>query len=287
MRVGCSHQRKSFSRGERTAFTLVELLVVIGIIAVLVAMLLPALNKAKKQGMLVQCQSNLRQIMQGTLLYANDNKGCFPCAYLTGVSTLKVQSVPQLLSRADIGGKYITSGKVYDCPADDTRGKLFVGNNADTPGGSIGVGGYSLSGWFSGSDSYDNNISYGYNRQAGFNDNEATKTAYVPYKQGRRAIGKKNSTAYDPIWWDMECGPDTGGRWSYLYQTARLKWVAGGNSDSAYSARHDGKLNIAGADGHVESLTLTRKGLPELTSTEQRPWNPDISGSPPQRYTWP
>ena len=56
-------------------FTLVELLVVIGIIAILIAILLQALQKAREQAKQTTCMSNMRQIVQGWLLYAQDNKG--------------------------------------------------------------------------------------------------------------------------------------------------------------------------------------------------------------------
>src|SRR5215212_5318129 len=63
---------------QRKAFTLVELLVVIGIIAVLIAILMPALSRARSSANLVKCQSNLRQIYSAIAVYVNENQGFLP-----------------------------------------------------------------------------------------------------------------------------------------------------------------------------------------------------------------
>jgi len=66
------------------AFTLVELLVVVGIIAVLISLLLPALNKARQQAKTLSCLSNMRQVYFELRMYANQNRDMVPIGYIFG-----------------------------------------------------------------------------------------------------------------------------------------------------------------------------------------------------------
>ena len=74
MQGGMSHKRRRRAHGRR-GFSLIELLAVIGIIAILLGLLFPALSNAWAHARLVNCQSNLRQVGQALIMYANNNNG--------------------------------------------------------------------------------------------------------------------------------------------------------------------------------------------------------------------
>ena len=136
-RKACYNKVVIPSSKRQRGFTLIELLVVIAIIAILAAMLLPALAKAKAKAYRVQCISNLKQISLGSHLYTDDNDGRFAAngySVLPANGTLKLWAMgeehlnpsafhntaflldPKIAQFTD----YIRAAGVYRCPADKT-----------------------------------------------------------------------------------------------------------------------------------------------------------------------
>src|SRR5215213_4461829 len=98
-----THDGRGARRTRLVAFTLVELLVVIGIIAVLISILLPALNRARESARQVQCLSNIRQLSAASLMFANEHKGLMPGQGGNGILLLdgRNQIVANTLSDTD------------------------------------------------------------------------------------------------------------------------------------------------------------------------------------------
>ena len=99
----------------RCGFTLVELLVVIGIIAVLVGMLLPALSRAREAGKSAQCLSNLKQMNLAFIMFANENRGQLPQIGSAGTGSMSatIDGSPQTVLIRWFGGLYGSPQRFY------------------------------------------------------------------------------------------------------------------------------------------------------------------------------
>jgi prepilin-type N-terminal cleavage/methylation domain-containing protein/prepilin-type processing-associated H-X9-DG protein len=102
------------NRQRPRAFTLVELLVVIGIIAVLISMLLPTLKSARVAAIRLNCQSNLRQLGMLWHMYANENKGAFPD---NGQGFGTWELIPDFQKQIFVEKYKYRSPKLFYCPS--------------------------------------------------------------------------------------------------------------------------------------------------------------------------
>jgi prepilin-type N-terminal cleavage/methylation domain-containing protein/prepilin-type processing-associated H-X9-DG protein len=130
------HHGCSFRQRPRAAFTLIELLVVIAIIAILGAMLLPALAKAKIKAQGIKCENNLRQLQLSWHMYADDNDGVLPPnnnildqskCWIRGWLSYDVDNTDNtnlIYIRQGLLFPYDKAFGAYLCPADQSTAKI-------------------------------------------------------------------------------------------------------------------------------------------------------------------
>jgi len=201
-------------------FTLVELLVVIGIIVILIGLLLPTVTAAREQSKSVQCLSNLRQMGIAAHAYIVANSGCYPLAYYKtdnwDFSFIGGKVVPGLLWST--GGRAGTDVRIQQCPSFDGKSNT----SADPYTG------------------YNYNTSYLGGEQVGSIVRPSAKASQVRQPSRTAMFG-------DGQW---SSGAD-----KYM----RAPFFAPGEPHVARGAgtqgfRHRGRTNVCFCDGHGESL---------------------------------
>ena len=229
----------------KRGFTLIELLVVVGIIAILVAMLLPALRRARDQANLVYCQSNLRQVHHGFVMYANQFKdrippvgNGFPNAGRGWVRYLGRQGY---FGKPDVfGANGLERWPVFRCPSEPGGGNI------------------------------DENVTYYDYRYVGTSyvmDYHVSMTYYDvnvnpnPFRHGlfkgpqRGPLPQPSGPSDAPLVMDCE---DLGVGWAYLFffdvDNPAFWGYTSSNTGYYYAFRHVGRTaNILFMDGHIEA----------------------------------
>ena len=204
------------------AFTLVELLIVIAILAILAAILLPALQSARARSHRTECLSNLRQVLNLHLMYADNCKGVFCLAWdkkLNQWDAGYLYKGPGILAKG-VKGASSASEKVFSCP--DADSALQINRN-----------------WTA------RYAGFGYNYLLSFRTIDDVPPNYRPVKTGMVRSPSRLCVVAEAACFSGG-GGDRPAATAFLYNTKSGK---GGYADF----RHGGSCNAGYADGHAES----------------------------------
>ncbi|MBD3292354.1 MAG: DUF1559 domain-containing protein [Armatimonadia bacterium] len=236
---------------KRRGFTLIELLVVIAIIAILAAILFPVFARAREKARQASCQSNLKQLTLGTLMYVQDYDETFP----TWDRMIGSEATPEAPPRAVY--PYVNNVDVYVCPSGDMKPNI---SGAPYPGWANYVF-HSAPGetyWFPGPSSR------GYGWNAYLCDHNRTGTWGVMLAEVKKPaetlmLGDSAHMAGTNVGmyaWSNACCDGNGTSGSPLDGV-----MANGEPTPMSMARHNGGENIGFVDGHVKwSNTMTNFG---------------------------
>ena len=240
-------QRSSFRPADRAGFTLVELLVVIGIIALLIAILMPALSKAREQANAVKCLSNQRSLGGALVLFTNEHKGYLPKAWF---NDSPFPGGPKWQYRDPMWGwdyilsTYLSRNKdVFRCPTDEPvyfRGEWTNGTGLpDEPKADDIAASYRI------------NISH--QHAYGVPDSAGVRPLYA------QKVTKLKDSSKAIIFFD---GANTATLWHHAatWEISPNGWVKGKASHGVDDKtnvgwnKHRGRCNYTFADGHAEPL---------------------------------